>query len=160
MDFYKKYPTVTFNTLYDDSEWKVFACVLFNTQEELGEVYPYHTVHEFANKEAFNSYILDIMDRSVLWTDVDLTYGDSILTLSTCDFSMFSDMRLVVMARKVRDNESLTLDTSTFIDNTGFDEDGNVKRKMFEAYYETYSCEWGGRKWGPAYIKDFKGYNE
>ena len=73
---------------------------------------------------------------------------------------MFSDMRLVVMARKVRDNESLTLDTSTFIDNTGFDDDGNVKRKMFDAYYETYACQWAGRKWDPAYIKDFKGYDE
>ncbi|MGN0656532.1 MAG: sortase domain-bontaining protein [Ruminiclostridium sp.] len=149
--FYKKYPTITFNTLYDDSEWKVFACVLFNTQEELGEVYPYHTVHEFANKEAFNSYILDIMDRSVLWTDVDLTYGDSILTLSTCYYPYGkenADTRCAVFARKVREGESAEVDVSKAVINTN--------PLKFRYQYEREGGSWQGRTWDTSKLLSYE----
>ena len=149
--FYKKYPTVTFNTLYDDSEWKVFACVLFNTQEELGEVYPYHTVHEFANKEAFNSFILDIMDRSVLWTDVDLTYGDSILTLSTCYYPYGkenADTRCAVFARKVRPGESAEVDVSKAVINTN--------PLKFRYQYEREGGSWQGRTWDTSKLLSYE----
>ena len=99
----------------------------------------------------------ECLDRSYYYTGVDLEYGDELLTLSTCDFSMFSDMRLVVVARKVRDDESNTLDTDAFIDNSGFDENGNVKRKMFDAYYKSNYNQWAGRQWDTAWIKDFEG---
>ena len=71
-------------------------------------------------------YIAECLDRSYFYTGVDLQYGDEILTLSTCDFSMFSDMRLVVMARKVREDESLSMNPEEFIDNTGFDENNGT----------------------------------
>ncbi len=70
---------------------------------------------------------------------------------------MFSDMRLVVAARKVRDDESSILDPETFIDNRGNDENGNVKRKMFDAYYTSYGNKWAGRQWDTSWIKDFNG---
>lgn len=149
--FYKKHPTVTFNTLYDDSEWKVFACVLFNTQEELGEVYPYHTVHEFSNKEAFNSYILDIMDRSVLWTDVDLTYGDSILTLSTCYYPYGkenADTRCAVFARKVREGESAEVDVSKAVINTN--------PLKFRYQYDREGGSWQGRTWDTSKLLSYE----
>ena len=114
LSFYKENPTVTFNTLYENAEWKVFACVLFNTQEEKGEVYPYNQILDFADADEFNSFITDIMDRSVLCTDVDLTYGDSILTLSTPYYPLGSDTdtRVAVFARKVRPGESSEVDVS------------------------------------------------
>lgn len=142
LGFYKKYPTVTFNTLYENSEWKVFACVLFNTQEKLGEVYPYNNVIEFKNKNEFNSFILDIMDRSVLWTDVDLTYGDSILTLSTCYYPYGkenADTRCAVFARKVRPGESPEVDVSKAVVN-------NSPLK-FTYQYQQDGGSWTGRTW-------------
>lgn len=160
MDFLKNNYLLQFDTLYNRNRYFIFSVFLTNTKEEHGEVFDYWNHVYFSSKSDFDNYIAEVLDRSYFYTGVDLQYGDEILTLSTCDFSMFSDMRLVVMARKVRDNESLTLDPNTFIDNTGFDDEGNVKRKMFEAYYETYACEWAGRKWDPSYIKDFKGYDE
>lgn len=143
LGFYKEYPTITFNTLYEASEWKIFAAVLFNTREELGEVYPYTQVLEFGSKEEFNSYILDIMDRSILWTDVDLEYGDSLLTLSTC--YMYSpyentDTRCVVFARKVRDGESAEVDVSKA--------QVNPTPLKFTYQYEKEGGErWTGRTW-------------
>ena len=66
-------------------------------------------------------------------------------------------MRLVVAARKIRDDESSVLDPETFIDNRGNDENGNVKRKMFDAYYKAYYNQWAGRQWDTSWIKDFNG---
>ncbi len=156
MEFLKRNYLIKFDTLYERNKYFVFAVFLTNTNEQHGEVFDYWNTVYFRTKSQFDNYIAEVLDRSYFYTGVDLEYGDEILTLSTCDFSMFSDMRLVVMARKVRDDESLELDTSKFIDNSGFDENNNVRRKMFDAYYKSYACEWAGRKWDPAYIKDFK----
>lgn len=145
-----------FDTLYERNQYKIFSIFLTNTKTEHGEVFDYWNKVYFTSKSDFNSFVAECLDRSYYYTGVDLEYGDELLTLSTCDFSMFSDMRLVVMARKVRENEAVSMDTSKFIDNTGFDENGNVKRKMFEAYYTTYGCEWAGRNWDTSWIKDFE----
>ena len=156
MDFLKHNYLIQFDTLYNRNRYFVFSVFLTNTNEQHGEVFKYWNKVNFSSKSDFDNYVAECLDRSYFYTGVDLEYGDEIITLSTCDFSMFNDMRLVVMARKVRDNEGLTLDTSKFIDNSGFDENGNVKRKMFDAYYKNYACEWAGRKWDRSYIKDFK----
>lgn len=140
--FYRRHPTITFDTLYENAEWKVFACVLFNTQEELGEVYPYINKRDFANKADFNQYILDIMDRSTIWTDVDLTYGDNILTLSTCYYPYTkekADTRVAVFARKVRPGESAEVDVSKAVRNTD--------PLKFAYQYRVEGGSWGGRKW-------------
>lgn len=157
IEFLKDNYMLKFDTLYERNQYKIFSVFLTNTKTEHGEVFNYWNKVYFDSKTDFNNFVAECLDRSYFYTGVDLQYGDELLTLSTCDFSMFSDMRLVVMARKVRDDESLSMNPEEFIDNTGFDENGNVKRKMFDAYYTTYGCEWAGRKWDPSYIKDFEG---
>ena len=157
ISFLKDNYILEFDTLYERNQYKIFSVFLTNTKTEHGEVFNYWNQVYFSSKSEFNNFVAECLDRSYFYTGVDLQYGDELLTLSTCDFSMFSDMRLVVVARKVRKDESISMDTSAFIDNTGFDDDGNVKRKMFEAYYTTYGCEWAGRQWDKSWIKDFEG---
>lgn len=152
LKFYRDHPTITFNTLYDDAKWKVFACVLFNTQDELGEVYPYINARDFKNEKAFNNFILDIMDRSVIWTDVDLKYGDNILTLSTCYYPYGkekADTRVAVFARKVRDGESEEVDVSAA--------QRNPDPLKFSYQYRVEGGSWGGRKWDSSKLL---GYSE
>lgn len=141
LDFYKENPVISFDTLYEESQWKVFACVLFNTDENYGEVYPYTQIQEFDNKASFNSFVLDIMDRSVLWTDVDLTYGDNILTLSTCYYPYGNkvDTRCVVFARKVRDGESAEVDVEKA--------QVNNNPLKFTYQYTTEGGSWQGSTW-------------
>lgn len=141
LGFYKENPVISFDTLYEESQWKVFACVLFNTDDNYGEVYPYTQIQEFDSKEAFNSFVLDIMDRSVLWTDVDLTYGDNILTLSTCYYPYGDkvDTRCVVFARKVRDGESAEVDVEKAITNNN--------PLKFTYQYNAEGGSWQGRTW-------------
>jgi sortase B len=157
MEFLQKNYVIEFDTLYDRNKYFIFSIFLTNTNEQHGEVFDYWNTVNFRSKSEFDSYVAECLDRSYFYTGIDLEYGDELITLSTCDFSMFNDMRLVVMGRKVRPGEDPTLDVTKFIDNTGFDAEGNVKRKMFDAYYKSYATEWAGRKWDAKYIKDFAG---
>lgn len=143
---------INFDTIYERGEYLIFAIFVTNTREDQGEVFEYHKVVNFNNEDEFNDYVSECLDRSYYYTGVDLEYGDQILTLSTCNFT-WSDARTVIVARKVRPNESPVLDTSKFIDNSGYTEDGKIKRKMFEAYYNAWGTEWAGRQWDPSYLK-------
>ncbi len=159
MEFLEQHPTIEFDTLYERGTYKIFSVFLLNANENYGEVFPYWQTVYFESKTEFDNYVAEALDRSYYYTGVDLEYGDELLTLSTCDFSVFmEDMRLVIMARRVRENENPKVDTTKFIDNRGNNSDKQVKRKMFDAYYQTFSPNgWAGRSWDLSYIKDFEG---
>ncbi|MCL2070965.1 MAG: class B sortase [Oscillospiraceae bacterium] len=112
LSFYKQHPVINFNTMYEKIEWKVFGVVLYNTQAEYGEVIKFWEYIDFEDEDAFHDYILTIMDRSVLFTDVDIEYGDQILSLMTCWYPDGLDCRIVVHARRVRPGESAEVDVS------------------------------------------------
>jgi sortase B len=141
LSFYRENPVIQFDTLFEEGEWKVFGVVLFNTQEHHGEVIDYFNQVEFRDKDHFHEYILMIMDRSVLFTDVDLQYGDKLLTLSTCYWPYGNDVdtRCVIFARKVRPGESSHVDVSKATRNSG------VKRFDLEA--RRMGNSWNGRVW-------------
>ncbi len=113
--FYKVHPTLMIATPDGGSQtYKIFAGMLANTQEQYGEVFNYTTKTKFRDKDDFNNYILEIMDRSWFFTDVDLDYGDQLVTLSTCLWPLGKnvDTRWVLFARKVRPGESEYVDVS------------------------------------------------
>lgn len=141
LSYYKKYPTIEFDTLYENATYKIFAVCTFNNNYSDGEVYPYTTKQNFESKDDFNNFILDVMDRSYIFPDVDITYGDDIITLSTCYLIMDSeDIRCVVFARKVREGEDPTVDVSKCV--------VNVNRKLFQREIDYgYGGEWTTRTW-------------
>ncbi len=140
LDYYRSYPTMTFSTLYEEHTYKIFAGMLVNTKKSEGDVFYYLRGRNFENKEAFDEYIVNILDRSTFYTDVDLQYGDKLLTLSTCilDYQGW-DLRFVLFGRRVREGEDPTVDVSKAYENPD--------PLYFDAYYRVYGGEWGGRKW-------------
>ncbi len=153
IQFLKDTPVVDFNTLYNNNKYKILSVFIVNTEEEHGEVFKYTNYVYFRNSDEFYEYILEVMDRSKYNTGVDVEYGDELLTLSTCDGTTgFDDMRLVIVARKVRENESPEVDTSkiTYKDSV----------KYFDAYYEIYGNRWKGRTWDLSLVKGMKEYLE
>ena len=110
---YKKAPVIHLDTLYDSSEWKIFAVMLTNSTSDMnnGEVFTY-LYPDFSSDESFLSLVKDIYARSMIHTGVDVQANDTILTLYTCYQNIFSGGRLVVFARKVREGESSVVDTS------------------------------------------------
>lgn len=147
--FYKVHPTIMLATPDGGCEvYKIFAGVLANTQEQYGDVFEYHDKTSFSSQDDFNSFIIDVMDRSWFFTDVDLTYGDPLLTLSTCCWPLGKevDTRWVLFARKVRPGESESVDVTKA--------EVNLNPRLFREYYDrmagggTWSgiCEWDKSK--------------
>ncbi len=152
LDFYMNNPTIQFDTVWEEGTYKVFACMYVNTMEEHGEVFKYYKQRDIKNEGQFYEYIAKIMDRSVFYTDVDLEYGDEILTLSTCYYPLGKevDSRCVVFARRVRDGESAEVDTSkAYI---------NESPLYFDYYYKVNGGKWAGRTWDTTKVKGFDEY--
>ncbi|MBQ9483122.1 MAG: class B sortase [Ruminiclostridium sp.] len=135
-------PTITFDTIWEKGTYKVFAAMFVNTQTKNGTVFKYYKRRTIKNEDQFFEYIEAIMDRSQFYTDVDLEYGDEILTLSTCYYPLGkenADTRFVVFARRVRDGESPEVDTSKAVINPD--------PLYFKYYYQVNGGEWKGRNW-------------
>lgn len=140
--FYKVHPTIMIATPEGGSEtYKIFAGMLINTNSKHGEVFPYINKTSFSGVDDFNNFILEVMDRSRFFTDVDIKYGDQLLTLSTCHwpYGRSVDTRWVVLARKVRPGESEYVDTTKAY--------RNYQAKMFDYYYKMYGGSWAGSVW-------------
>lgn len=120
--FWENNQTFTFDTLYERHTYQVFA--VFKTAgkqfDDNGNVwgYPYHRMNEFESEEAFNQFIADIkgaafkgenayQGQAYYDTGITPTYGDKLLCLSTCEYSMKDpdgtvNGRLVVMAVRIK----------------------------------------------------------
>lgn len=149
LDWYMKYPTITFNTLYRNSTYKIFAGMMVNTQEKYGDVFYYLNGRQFKTKAEFDDYVAQILDRTTFYTDVDLKYGDNLITLSTCllDYGSKVDLRWVLFGREVREGEDPTVDVSKAY--------GNPDPLYFDYYYKVNGGSWGGRKWPADMIFDY-----
>lgn len=140
--FYKVHPTIMLATPDGGSQtYKIFAGMIANTEKKYGEVFKYTKKTNFTDVDDFNTFVSDIMDRSWFYTDVDITYGDQLLTLSTCYWPLGRDIetRWVLFARKVRPGESEEVDTSVAY--------RNYNAKLFDYYYEMIGGYWAGSTW-------------
>lgn len=155
LEYYKQYPTLRFDTLYEEGTYKIFAGMYININRVDGYAYPYHTKRTFENEYQFMDFMGNIMDRSMFYTDVDVEYGDKILTLSTCYWHPLGrdyDTRFVLFARKVREGESPEVD----VDKVTI----NPSPLYFDTYYNISGLKWEGRKWDLSLVKDFDKYTD
>ena len=150
IEFYKTAPVITFNTIYKDCQWKVFAVFLTTASPELDNGYVFNYIYPFMTEENFVDFIAEVQKRSLYRTGVDILPTDKILTLSTCtrDLDLSAnkqeDARLVVMARLVRDGESETVHTEYAT--------RNENPKYPQLYYDKYKLQnpyLNDEKWYP-----------
>lgn len=111
LKFYKEHPVVHFDTLYGDADWLVVGVVLTNAYEKDGPVWNYNNFIEGGEEET-KEFLNQVAKRTLIVTGVDYNTSDHFLTLSTCSYD-FTDARVVVIARQVREGEDISLiDTS------------------------------------------------
>lgn len=142
ISFYKENPTLTFSTLYKSSTYKIFGGMLVKVNSG-DDDFQYHRIHDFENKEQFDNFCADILDRSTFINpDVDLKYGDNILTLSTCVLNKAygdCEKRWVLFAREVREGEDPEVDVSKAY--------ANPSPMFYDEYYAVRGGSWKGRGW-------------
>ena len=96
--FYEQNKIITFNTIYARGEYEVIGA--FNTTPE---EFPYHEFINARNRGEFDEFIANVKRLSIYNTDSSASYGDHLLTLSTCAYNT-DDERFVVVAKKINEN--------------------------------------------------------
>lgn len=105
VDFYQKHPIIELNSNYEEGRYKIFGYFITDAELSRGGTFEYYNYINFENQEQFYEYVNGVKRRSLILNDVDVKYGDKLVTLSTCS-QEFSNSRFVIVARKLRDGES------------------------------------------------------
>jgi sortase B len=97
-DFWEEHQTFTFDTLYERHTYQVIA--VFKTSANLGAGFSYHTFNDAGSKEEFDAFMEQVHKLQFSDTGVTAEYGDLLLTLSTCEYTL-SNGRFVVVAKRI-----------------------------------------------------------
>lgn len=97
-EMYTEHPDICFETLYGDKIYRIFAAFAIDIEKD---TFPYNTYIEL-NPEQFETYINELKSRSDVDTDLTPSYGDALLTLSTCEYTHYNG-RYVVCAYAEKD---------------------------------------------------------
>lgn len=106
-DYYRKHPIIQVSSRYETSLYKIFSVFLEDVSVTNSEQFQYYNQIGFNSEEEFYAYANGCKQRSIISNDVDVKYGDKLVTLSTCSsvFGSNGDGRLVIVGRRVRPNE-------------------------------------------------------
>lgn len=89
---------IFFDTLYEYHTYQIFAA--FRTSANVGEGFSYHQFVDAENEAEFNEFIETCKQLSYYDTGITPKYGDKIICLSTCEYTL-DNGRLVVAAVRI-----------------------------------------------------------
>ncbi len=118
--FYKQNPVISFDTIYEEGQWVIFALLKIDAKENNGTPsFNFMKLGDALDDPMnFQAFINDIRAHSVIDTNaaIAVTTDDELLTLSTCSYE-HDDYRTVVVARKVRANETIDVSEVTWAES-------------------------------------------
>ncbi len=111
LEYYKSHPTVSLKTLYRDNVYKIFSVFIINTDPKDDNSYAFNFAKSsFSDKTDFLAFAAEAKLRSIINTPVDVIEQDELLTLCV-PTDEFNGARLIIMARRARNNENYAVDT-------------------------------------------------
>ena len=97
----KEHSTIKFDTIYEKGTYEVMYVFRSRIYNEDEVVFKYYQFLDAASEQEFNSNMQEMAAISLYDTGVTASYGDELLTLSTCDNSE-EDGRFVVVAKRIK----------------------------------------------------------
>ena len=91
-------PLIFFDTLYEYHVYKIFA--VFKTEASIDKGFKYHNMIKASGKEDFDNFIATAKNLSFYDTGITPQYGDKVICLSTCEYTL-ENGRLVVAAVRI-----------------------------------------------------------
>ena len=98
--FYKEHKTFEFSTLNEVSTYQIIAVFQSQVYYKNQDVFKYYFFKDAKNETEFDNYIKNIKKLSMYKIEDTATYGEQLITLSTCDYHV-DDGRFAVVAKKV-----------------------------------------------------------
>ncbi|MDE5584440.1 MAG: class B sortase [Ruminococcus sp.] len=136
--FYNSNQFIELSTNYKEYGYVIFGYII--TSGNAGVPFDYWNWEELDCKEDFDWYVSNIRISDMIETDIDVQYGDKLLTLSTC-YQDADNSRFIIVARRLREGEKL-YDMSTIqripppepvTEETNPEENQEI---VYEEYYE------------------------
>lgn len=98
--YYEEHPVIQFDTIYEKGKYQVMYVFRSKVYSEEDVTFKYYQFINAASEMEFNSYLNEMAELSLYDTGVTASYGDKLLTLSTCDYQEKKG-RFVVVAKKI-----------------------------------------------------------
>ncbi|MGF6990545.1 sortase B [Lachnospiraceae bacterium PM6-15] len=98
--FYKGHKYIQFDTLSGYGKYEIIS--VFKTTAYLSKGFRYYLFVNTTEEQEFDDYIATCKELAFYDTGVTAEYGDKLITLSTCEYTLHNG-RLVVVAKKVAD---------------------------------------------------------
>lgn len=96
--YWDEHRFIYFNTLLERHTYEIVS--VFKTTATVNKGFDYHLFVDAENEEEFNAYIDAVKKLEYYDTGVTAEYGDKLITLSTCEYTL-TNGRLVVVAKRV-----------------------------------------------------------
>ena len=103
--YYGEHPVIDLNSNYKQYKYKIFAFFILDAEDDTETRFDCWNKLDFTSEEEFYEFVNEAKRRTLRLNDVDVKYGDKLLTLSTCNTVLGERGRLIVLARLVRDGE-------------------------------------------------------
>jgi len=105
--FVKNHGLISLNTLYEQATYAVIAVMVIDTTPNSPLYFDFMEKTTFSSDAVFHAYIEAARQLSLYNIPLDVQASDRLLTLSTCE-GTDNTQRLLILARKVRPNETKT----------------------------------------------------
>ncbi|MBQ8182071.1 MAG: class B sortase [Ruminococcus sp.] len=103
--YYSDHPVIYLNSNYSHYTYKIFSVFILDAEDKSETKFDCWNKFNFQNEIDFYNFVNEAKRRNIRTNDVDVKYGDQLLTLSTCDTYLGDRGRLIIMARRVREGE-------------------------------------------------------
>lgn len=109
LDFYRQSPVFTFDSLYQEAQYKIFA-VFYMAQNQSDRYFYYYPTPSFETEEGFLHHVEQMRVRSIFDIPVDVEWGDQIVVMTCCTYET-ERLSIAVAGRRVRQGEDTAVDT-------------------------------------------------
>lgn len=110
--FYKEHPTIRFTTTAEDATYEIISIFYSRVYyKDEKDVFRYYYFVDAQNEEEFNNYVENCKKVSIYDIEKTATYGDQLLTLSTCEYSR-ENGRFAVVAKRNKNIMKFSIKTS------------------------------------------------
>ncbi len=100
-EYARTHPYIFFDTLYNKGKYQVMYVFGDIVYDEAEVAFKYYQFINANSEEEWDSAMHDMAEKSLYDTGITASYGEDIITLSTCDYEKDAE-RFVVVAKRVK----------------------------------------------------------
>lgn len=97
IEYFRRHPVIDLYTRDGPRQYTVLGAFLIDVTPETGDGFAYNDFVRADSKTAYDTFVSEVRARACYETDTRAVYGDQLLTLSTCEYTL-PDGRFVVVA--------------------------------------------------------------